>query len=120
MTARGGTMRFGVHHLNTYFPELDGTQSAMYRHLFEQGVLLQAWSDAPVSFHGQLYNFENVRVLPKPVQRPHPPVWVGASRSDDTFRWAGEKGFNLMTLPFTYEPPVMQHWVEVYKDTLRE
>ena len=34
-------MRFGVHHLNTYFPELDGTQSAMYRHLFEQVQLAE-------------------------------------------------------------------------------
>lgn len=83
-------------------------------------VLLQAWSDDPVSFHGQLFDYENVRVLPKPVQRPHPPIWVGASRSDDTFRWAGEKGFNLMTLPYQYEPSVLLHWIGVYKEALRE
>lgn len=83
-------------------------------------VLLQAWSDEPVSFHGELYDYENVRVLPKPVQRPHPPIWVGASRSDDTFRWAGEKGFHLMTLPFSYEPAVLQHWIGVYQDALRQ
>jgi natural product biosynthesis luciferase-like monooxygenase protein len=82
-------------------------------------VLLQAWSDAPVSYHGELYDFEDVRVLPKPVQRPHPPVWVGASRSDDTFRWAGEQGFHLMTLPFTYERAVLRHWIGVYHDALR-
>ena len=83
-------------------------------------VLLQAWSDEPVNFHGQLYEYENVRVLPKPIQRPHPPIWVGASRSDDTFRWAGEKGFNLMTLPYTYDESVLLHWYGVYRDSLRE
>ena len=83
-------------------------------------ILLQAWSDEAVTFRGQLYDYENVRVLPKPVQRPHPPIWVGASRSDDTFRWAGEKGFNLMTLPYTYEPAVLLHWYGVYQEALRE
>jgi natural product biosynthesis luciferase-like monooxygenase protein len=82
-------------------------------------VLLQAWSDDSVNHKGDLYEYEDVDVLPKPVQRPHPPIWVGASRSDDTFRWAGEKGFHLMTLPYAYEPPVLQHWVGVYQDALR-
>jgi natural product biosynthesis luciferase-like monooxygenase protein len=82
-------------------------------------VLLRAWSDDPVDYHGELFEFSNVEVLPKPVQRPHPPIWVGASRSDDTFRWAGEQGFHLMTLPYAYEPEVLRHWVDIYKDTLR-
>ncbi len=83
-------------------------------------VLVQAWSDDPVTFHGELYEYDGVRVLPKPLQRPHPPIWVGASRSDDTFRWAGGKGFHLMTLPYTYTPDVLQHWVGVYRDELRK
>jgi alkanesulfonate monooxygenase SsuD/methylene tetrahydromethanopterin reductase-like flavin-dependent oxidoreductase (luciferase family) len=83
-------------------------------------VLLQAWSDEPVRFHGELYDYEGVQVLPKPLQRPHPPVWVGASRSDDTFRWAGEKGFHLMTLPYTYDPETLRHWIGVYRDALRQ
>src|SRR5205823_8396112 len=62
----------------------------------------------------------NVHVLPKPVQQPHPPIWVGASRSDDTFRWAGEQGFHLMTLPYMYEPSVLQHWVGIYREALVE
>jgi alkanesulfonate monooxygenase SsuD/methylene tetrahydromethanopterin reductase-like flavin-dependent oxidoreductase (luciferase family) len=82
-------------------------------------VVLQAWSDNPLSYHGAVYDFEGVRVLPKPVQRPHPPVWVGASRSDDTFRWAGEHGFHLLTLPYSHAPDVLQHWIGVYQDALR-
>ena len=82
-------------------------------------VLRQAFGDGPVNYRGEVYQFEDVRVLPKPIQRPHPPLWVGASRSDDTFRWAGEQGFHLMTLPFTYDPPTLQHWIGVYRDALR-
>ena len=69
-------------------------------------ILRQAWSDEPVNFHGEFFNYDNVRVLPKPVQRPHPPIWVGATRNEETFRWAGENGFNLMTIPFVH--PTME------------
>src|SRR5205823_2534324 len=95
----------------------DDSQQRMREHT---EVLLQSWSDDPVSFHGELFDYDGVEVLPKPVQRPHPPVWVGASRSDGTFTWAGEKGFNLMTLPYAYEPSVLRHWIGVYHEALRE
>ena len=58
-------------------------------------IIRQAWSDAPVNFHGEFYSYDNVNILPKPVQRPHPPIWVGATHSEETFRWAGENGLRL-------------------------
>ncbi|HSB42373.1 MAG TPA: TIGR03619 family F420-dependent LLM class oxidoreductase [Methylomirabilota bacterium] len=35
------------------------------------------WTQDPASFHGEFYRFEAVRCLPHPVQKPHPPIWVG-------------------------------------------
>lgn len=83
-------------------------------------IIRQAWADGLVSFEGELFQYSDVRVLPQPVQRPHPPIWVGASRSDDTFRWAGQMGFHLMTLPYMYEPPVLEHWIGIYRQALAE
>ncbi len=118
----GGRLELGVGRGSTpeEFSEggLDYSDSAL-RLREHMEALLQAWSDAPVCFQGELYRFDRVRVLPKPLQRPHQPVWVAASRSDDTFRWAGEKGFHLMTLPYAYEPSVLLHWLELYRDALR-
>jgi alkanesulfonate monooxygenase SsuD/methylene tetrahydromethanopterin reductase-like flavin-dependent oxidoreductase (luciferase family) len=81
-------------------------------------IIRQAWSQEAVTFNGEAFDFRDVHVLPRPVQRPHPPIWVGASRSDDTFRWAGQRGFHLMTLPYMYEPEVLQHWIGVYRQEL--
>ena len=67
-------------------------------------IIRQAWSDQPVNFRGEFFEYHDVNVLPKPVQRPHPPIWVGA-HSEDTFRWAAENGFNLMTLPYMNPSP---------------
>lgn len=82
-------------------------------------IILQAWSDKPVDFRGEFFEYHDVRVLPKPVQRPHPPIWVGGARSEDTFRWAGENGFNLMTLPYMYpKPDFLQGLIKVYREGL--
>jgi probable F420-dependent oxidoreductase len=35
------------------------------------------WTQDPASYHGELYRFDSVRCLPHPVQKPHPPIWVG-------------------------------------------
>jgi alkanesulfonate monooxygenase SsuD/methylene tetrahydromethanopterin reductase-like flavin-dependent oxidoreductase (luciferase family) len=82
-------------------------------------IIRQAWSDELVNFHGEFFDYDNVRVLPKPVQRPHPPIWVGATRNEDTFRWAGENGFNLMTIPFVHPTMEAVHGlVKVYRGEL--
>jgi alkanesulfonate monooxygenase SsuD/methylene tetrahydromethanopterin reductase-like flavin-dependent oxidoreductase (luciferase family) len=82
-------------------------------------IIRQAWSDAPINFHGQFYNYDNVNILPKPVQRPHPPIWVGATRSEETFRWAGEMGYDLMTVPFVHPTTDALHdLIKIYRGAL--
>ncbi len=84
-------------------------------------IIRQAWSDEPVNFCGEFFQYENISVLPKPVQRPHPRIWLGASRSDDSFRWAGQYGFQLMTLPYLYaDIRVLQRLVKIYRQSLTE
>jgi alkanesulfonate monooxygenase SsuD/methylene tetrahydromethanopterin reductase-like flavin-dependent oxidoreductase (luciferase family) len=39
-----------------------------------------AWSDEPrLTFHGRFRQLDDVPIQPKPVQRPHPPIWFGAN-----------------------------------------
>ncbi len=35
------------------------------------------WTHDPASFHGDYYSFEGIRTGPRPVQRPHPPLFIG-------------------------------------------
>jgi alkanesulfonate monooxygenase SsuD/methylene tetrahydromethanopterin reductase-like flavin-dependent oxidoreductase (luciferase family) len=49
---------------------------------FTEGLALMkaAWSDAPrITFPGRFRQLADVPIEPKPVQRPHPPIWFGAS-----------------------------------------
>ncbi|NIM95077.1 MAG: TIGR03619 family F420-dependent LLM class oxidoreductase [Anaerolineales bacterium] len=40
-------------------------------------VLVGLWSGEPFSYAGQYYHIENAHFLPKPLQQPHIPIWVG-------------------------------------------
>ena len=37
------------------------------------------WEQGPTTFHGRFFSFDNMHVNPKPVQQPHPPIWIGGS-----------------------------------------
>jgi probable F420-dependent oxidoreductase len=40
-------------------------------------AMLEIWSSDEASYHGEHVDFEAIRSWPKPVQRPHPPIWIG-------------------------------------------
>jgi probable F420-dependent oxidoreductase len=40
-------------------------------------IMKTLWTQCPASFTGRFYRFEAVQCLPAPVQKPHPPIWVG-------------------------------------------
>jgi probable F420-dependent oxidoreductase len=37
------------------------------------------WAPDPVTFQGRFFSFDNMYIKPKPLQHPHPPIWVGGS-----------------------------------------
>jgi alkanesulfonate monooxygenase SsuD/methylene tetrahydromethanopterin reductase-like flavin-dependent oxidoreductase (luciferase family)/putative sterol carrier protein len=52
-------------------------------------------------------------VVPKPLQRPHPPLWVACSRRE-TIRLAAEKGIGALSFSFV-EPEEAKEWVDEYR-----
>lgn len=59
-------------------------------------ILLQAWTQDQVTHHGEFFHFDNVAVLPKPYQKPHPPIRVAATTSD-TFPRVAQMGYPIFT-----------------------
>jgi probable F420-dependent oxidoreductase len=51
---------------------------------FTEGVAMikALWTEDTVTFDGRFWQTEGVRMEPKPFQKPHPPVWFGASHPD--------------------------------------
>jgi alkanesulfonate monooxygenase SsuD/methylene tetrahydromethanopterin reductase-like flavin-dependent oxidoreductase (luciferase family) len=68
-------------------------------------IVLEAWTEAKLTFAGKHFHFEDVEVLPKPVQQPHPPVWVAAS-SEGAIDWAAGRGFSILMDPHSSGPEI--------------
>ena len=69
---------------------------------FDEELLLvrKAWTETDWTFLGQHHTVrEPINVVPKPVQKPHPPVYV-ACFSEPTMRMAAGNGFNIIFAPF--------------------
>ena len=81
--------------------EAFGVDKKTFISSFTEGLELMkaAWSDEPnVTFHGRFRDVDGLPIQPKPVQRPHPPLWFGGSapkavaravRLGDAFMGAG-------------------------------
>jgi alkanesulfonate monooxygenase SsuD/methylene tetrahydromethanopterin reductase-like flavin-dependent oxidoreductase (luciferase family) len=61
-------------------------------------VVRAAWRDEPLTHRGKHWTFENVNVLPKPLQKPSPPVWLAASSPDAVAR-AARLGHSILMNP---------------------
>jgi alkanesulfonate monooxygenase SsuD/methylene tetrahydromethanopterin reductase-like flavin-dependent oxidoreductase (luciferase family) len=61
-------------------------------------IVMAAWRDRRVSYQGKYFSFENVEVLPKPLQQPHPPMWVAAF-APSAIEWAAQQGYAIMLDP---------------------
>lgn len=53
-------------------------------------VMHRAWTQDSFSFEGEHYKFDDVSIWPRPVQQPHPPIWVPLTGSKETIEWAAE------------------------------
>ena len=63
-------------------------------------VIQQAWSDDPVNFEGEHFSYRDVQVVPKPVQRPGPPLRMAAN-SDESFVRAANERWRVFASPIT-------------------
>ena len=63
-------------------------------------VMKRLWTEEHVTHQGRFFDFEDVTLLPKPYQQPHPPIWV-AGRSDAAMRRAALLGDGWYPYLFT-------------------
>lgn len=84
----GGRLEVGVGYgWNSLEMANNGVDPAKRRAIFREklAAVRKLWSDDIVSFHGEFVQFTESWSFPKPMQRPHPPVLIGAGPSKDTF-----------------------------------
>ena len=85
------------------------------RSMWEEAVpeIAKMMSQAPYEGHtGKFFSMPARNVVPAPVQRPHPPIWVACSQRD-TILMAGSRGIGALSFAFI-NPDEAKQWVADY------
>jgi alkanesulfonate monooxygenase SsuD/methylene tetrahydromethanopterin reductase-like flavin-dependent oxidoreductase (luciferase family) len=84
------------------------------REVWEDAVrcLIPMFREPVWEYHGEWFEFPPRNVLPKPRQRPHPPLWVACSQME-TIRMAGRRGMGALGFQFV-SAEAAQAWVHAY------
>jgi alkanesulfonate monooxygenase SsuD/methylene tetrahydromethanopterin reductase-like flavin-dependent oxidoreductase (luciferase family) len=64
-------------------------------------LIIQSWTrEGPFEFHGKHYQLRYVNPWPRPLQKPHPPVWVPGAGSLETLDFIAQRKYSYMGIPF--------------------
>ncbi|HEY1852699.1 MAG TPA: LLM class flavin-dependent oxidoreductase [Candidatus Binataceae bacterium] len=89
------------------------------RERFEEAleIIQQAWTTESFSYSGKHFQIPETAVVPKPLQKPHPPIRIAAN-SPETAAFAGLKGYDILAAsPINPMPGFFDH-VRSYREAL--
>ena len=116
----GGRLEFGVGRgsIPSQFHGF-GVSVSENRGRFDEAleVIRLAWTKERFSYHGTYYQVEDVSVVPRPVQRPHPPIRV-AVHSGESFAHIGDLGLPIYSGTTTTPMPQLREYMALYRDRL--
>src|SRR5438128_9985247 len=114
----GGRLEFGVGRgsIPTQFHGF-GVSVKENRARFDEAleIIRLAWTEERVSYRGRFYEIDNVAVVPKPVQRPHPPIRV-AVHSAESFAHIGDLGLPIYSGTTTTPLPQLREYMALYRE----
>ena len=82
-------------------------------------MIPRMWREDPFTHQGKYWPVEHpVSVIPKPVQKPHPPMWV-ACTNPVTFELAAQKGLGALCFTLGVELRDVAPRIKLYRDTIK-
>ena len=116
----GGRLELGVaraflpHEFEAFGVSLDDSVAR-----FDEGIaqIKRLLEEENVTMQGRFHSFKNITSLPRPTQKPRPPLWTAALNTMDSFVKAGKAGNYMMAIPLTAER--MNELLAAYRDSWR-
>jgi alkanesulfonate monooxygenase SsuD/methylene tetrahydromethanopterin reductase-like flavin-dependent oxidoreductase (luciferase family) len=96
----GGRLEAGLGRGHAWLFARSGVDLAESRGRFDEAleILLRAWTEDNFSFQGKYYQFKDLTVVPKPLQKPYPPLYTGGT-SLTSYEMAGSRGWGMFLPP---------------------
>jgi alkanesulfonate monooxygenase SsuD/methylene tetrahydromethanopterin reductase-like flavin-dependent oxidoreductase (luciferase family) len=78
-------------------------------------LIQRAWTSKEIfNFSGKYYSANYVNIWPRPLQNPHPPVWIPSQGSVETIEWSAERKFTYLQ---TFSPTAsLKKYLDMYKE----
>ena len=117
----GGRLEFGIGS-GAYQREFDRMANGLdqkegYKYMQEMLPAVKGLWQGDYEHDGQYWKFPLSTSTPKPVQKPHPPIWV-AARAPVTFDWAVANGCNVLTWALTRPFSEVETYKQRFEDAL--
>jgi alkanesulfonate monooxygenase SsuD/methylene tetrahydromethanopterin reductase-like flavin-dependent oxidoreductase (luciferase family) len=62
-------------------------------------LIVRAWTeDGPFAFEGKHYQVRYANIWPRPLQQPHPPIWLPSQGSTETIQWAAQRRYPFVSV----------------------
>jgi alkanesulfonate monooxygenase SsuD/methylene tetrahydromethanopterin reductase-like flavin-dependent oxidoreductase (luciferase family) len=75
-------------------------------------LIVRAWTEpGPFAFDGRFYRYPFVNPWPRPLQKPHPPIWCPSQGSTETLDWAAQRRYPYLMV-FSPLPQIAQVYAE--------
>jgi natural product biosynthesis luciferase-like monooxygenase protein len=102
--------------------EVYGVPMSESRARFEESIAMirRLWTEERVSERGHFWTLDEVRLMPRVVQKPHPPIWIAAISTEESFLYAARSGFHLMIVPYAGKPGQLREFVKLYRKVWAE
>ena len=115
-----GRVDFGTGRSAPYEQTGMGIDPRYTRDMWEESLTMipKIWESDTFEWQGRFWNVPPREVLPKPYQKPHPPIWVAALQPA-TYQIAAEKGIGVMALGVS-APSVLEPHIKDYRETIKK
>ncbi|HEV2778620.1 MAG TPA: LLM class flavin-dependent oxidoreductase [Actinophytocola sp.] len=82
-------------------------------------MIPRMWTEDRFSYSSEFYKIKDVRIGPKPYQKPHPPLWQAAS-SPASFEDAGRRGVGVLGTTLWEALPRVRSMIELYRSAISQ
>jgi alkanesulfonate monooxygenase SsuD/methylene tetrahydromethanopterin reductase-like flavin-dependent oxidoreductase (luciferase family) len=98
-----------------------GIEPSQTRELWEEAleIVVGAWTNETFAWEGKHFQIPPRTVIPKPLQKPHPPLWA-AGTGPETHELIGRKGLGLLSFTILVEPEELARRIELYRQGLKD
>jgi alkanesulfonate monooxygenase SsuD/methylene tetrahydromethanopterin reductase-like flavin-dependent oxidoreductase (luciferase family) len=116
-----GRVEFGTGRSSQYEQAGFEIDTALSREMWQESleIIPRMWTEDPFEHAGRFVRIPPRSIVPKPLQKPHPPIWMAAT-SPQSWEIAGRNGIGVLGLTIFVSVPQLAERVRAYRRALAE